>query len=577
MKNTKPIHTLNEIILLASAVSDLSAAPLGTAFTYQGRLNDGASPASGVYDLRFAVYDADERGTQIGPAITNSSVMVADGLFTVLLDFGSVFDGDARWLEVSVRTNGGGRFTPLSPLQPLSPAPYALYAVSAATAAGAVGGSGTAEYLARFSDTQTLGNSVIRQAGANVGIGGVPEEKLDVSGGNILVRGAGGFDATGEQATLFLGDGNHFIQGVFGTGVVVRTWSGERVSVDGGDLLVRGADNFAGSGSVATAFLGDTAHFLRAKREFGLTLGTWPAGEVFCVREPLGRVGIGTTEPQQRLDVNGGHMQVRGPGGFDAAGEQATLFLGDGNHFIQGIYGAGVKIGTWSGEKVELDHGDLLVHGADNFAGAGSVATAYLGDTAHYLRATREYGLALGNWPVGDALTIREPNGYVGIGTNAPQAKLHVVGTTRTSVLEITGGSDVAEPFEVSDAEPIPKGSVLVIDEREAGRLRLSRRPYDKRVAGVVSGANGLLPGLTLSQQGRTDTGVQVALSGRVYVRADAAMGAIEPGDLLTTSSVPGHAMKVTDPAQAQGAILGKAMSSLREGQDLVLVLVTLQ
>jgi len=68
-----------------------------------------------------------------------------------------------------------------------------------------------------------------------------------------------------------------------------------------------------------------------------------------------------------------------------------------------------------------------------------------------------------------------------------------------------------------------------------------------------------------------------VALTGRVYALADASSGAIEPGDLLTTSDLPGHAMKVADPARAQGAIIGKAMSSLKGGKGLVLVLVSLQ
>jgi hypothetical protein len=68
-----------------------------------------------------------------------------------------------------------------------------------------------------------------------------------------------------------------------------------------------------------------------------------------------------------------------------------------------------------------------------------------------------------------------------------------------------------------------------------------------------------------------------VALTGRVYVMADATNGAITPGDLLTTSATPGHAMKVSDHVKAQGAILGKAMTSLKEGKGMVLVLVTLQ
>jgi hypothetical protein len=93
----------------------------------------------------------------------------------------------------------------------------------------------------------------------------------------------------------------------------------------------------------------------------------------------------------------------------------------------------------------------------------------------------------------------------------------------------------------------------------------------------VVSGANGIKPGISLHQEGAIEGGENVALSGRVYVHADATTGAIKPGDLLTTSETPGHAMKVLDHARAQGAILGKAMTSLEEGKGMVLVLVTLQ
>ncbi len=162
------------------------------------------------------------------------------------------------------------------------------------------------------------------------------------------------------------------------------------------------------------------------------------------------------------------------------------------------------------------------------------------------------------------------------MGTDTPLAKLDVRGTTRTSILTITGGSDLAEPF-LMNAGGAPKGSVMVIDGEHPGRLKLSDRAYDTRVAGIVSGANGINPGISLQQEGVLDGGQNVALSGRVYVRADAAFGAIKPGDLLTTSSTPGHAMKAGKHAKAQGAILGKAMTSLKEGCGMVLVLVTLQ
>jgi hypothetical protein len=146
------------------------------------------------------------------------------------------------------------------------------------------------------------------------------------------------------------------------------------------------------------------------------------------------------------------------------------------------------------------------------------------------------------------------------------------------SSITIHGGSDLAEPFKVSATETeISQGSVLVIDDQNPGQLKLSDQPYDIRVAGVVSGANGIHPGIQMQQEGVLEGGRNVALSGRVYVHADASYGAIRPGDLLTTSATPGCAMKVSDHAKAQGAILGKAMSGLGEGQGMVLVLVTLQ
>jgi hypothetical protein len=178
---------------------------------------------------------------------------------------------------------------------------------------------------------------------------------------------------------------------------------------------------------------------------------------------------------------------------------------------------------------------------------------------------------------VGSLHVMTLEGGNVGIGTTNPSYKLDVHGTAATDVLVIRGGADVAEPFSVSQAEQMPKGSVVVIDEENPGRLKLSSRAYDGCVAGVVSGAGGLKPGLTLSQQGLVEGGVHVALTGRVYALADCSNGPIKPGDLLTTSSVPGHAMKATDRERSFGAVIGKAMSPLEEGQGLVLVLVGLQ
>ena len=149
-------------------------------------------------------------------------------------------------------------------------------------------------------------------------------------------------------------------------------------------------------------------------------------------------------------------------------------------------------------------------------------------------------------------------------------------GTMSCKLLTIRGGADVAEPFEMKEEE-LEKGSVVVIDAEHAGRLKRSTTAYDRRVAGIVSGAKGINPGIALRQEGALEGGQNVALSGRVYVRADASSGPINPGDLLTTSDIPGCAMKVDDHTRAQGAVLGKAMTALDEGTGYVLVLVSLQ
>ena len=152
--------------------------------------------------------------------------------------------------------------------------------------------------------------------------------------------------------------------------------------------------------------------------------------------------------------------------------------------------------------------------------------------------------------------------------------------------LQILGGADFSENFDVrvekkstsAGATEIQPGMVVTIDPLNPGKLSLSQRAYDRRVAGIISGAGDVKPGMMMAQVGTLADGKHpVALSGRVYAWVDATRGAIKPGDLLTTSATPGHAMKVTHSAQAQGAIIGKAMTGLKAGKGLVLVLVTLQ
>ncbi|QDU69766.1 hypothetical protein Pla86_48860 [Planctomycetes bacterium Pla86] len=142
-------------------------------------------------------------------------------------------------------------------------------------------------------------------------------------------------------------------------------------------------------------------------------------------------------------------------------------------------------------------------------------------------------------------------------------------------MLRILGGADIVEGFDSTEA--LEPGTVVVIDAINAGELIASSEAYDRKVAGIVSGANGVNPGLHLGQDGVLDGEFPVAMSGRVWVKASTENGAIAPGDLLTTAALAGHAMRATDDARANGAVIGKAMSALDADAGLVLVLVNLQ
>jgi hypothetical protein len=151
-------------------------------------------------------------------------------------------------------------------------------------------------------------------------------------------------------------------------------------------------------------------------------------------------------------------------------------------------------------------------------------------------------------------------------------------GVVEVPVLKINGGSDIVEPFDIRDEDSAVPGMVVVIDSEYPGCLKCSDRAYDTCVAGIVSGAGGVKPGLMINQEEYfLEGGYPVALTGRVYGFCDASYGSIVPGDLLVTSPTPGHAMKVSDYDRSEGAILGKAMTGLTDGQGLVLILVRLQ
>ena len=312
-------------------------------------------------------------------------------------------------------------------------------------------------------------------------------------------------------------------------------------------------------------------------------LGTTAARSTKMTILSNGKVGIGDQFPANPLTV----ATVGGSHGIEHAGGGVRLAT-----YVGGGTGGG-WLGTISNHRLNffVNNGEpsltILPNGkvgiGDRFPAnpltvttvGGSHGIEHAGGGVRL--ATYVGGSTGGGW-LG---TISNHRLNLFVNNGEPSLTIHADGNVEMArdvsvrTLTIRGGADLAEPFAMP--EEIAKGSVVVIDDAHPGKLKLSAEAYDTRVAGIVSGANGINPGIALHQEGVVEGGQNVALSGRVYVHADATFGAIKPGDLLTTSDTPGHAMKVTEHGKAQGAILGKAMSELKTGKGMVLVLVTLQ
>jgi len=422
------------VCVLALVAAVAVTAEAGTAFTYQGKLNDGGNPSNGSYGLTFALYDALTGGSQVG--IVAKTVSITNGYFTTELDFGDVFWGPDRWLEIKVGS------TILTPRQKINPAPYAQYAF---------GGKLTLPY----SGTGASNCPVFKVTNTQTG-------NLQTIG---CFRTAGQFEAPGA----------------FGAGVVGK----------GGEVGVVGQC----VNSTSQGWLG------------GPDYGVWSQGNL--VVEP-----------------------VSGAGGGDLIMKASDTAPDDPGDIIFRT-NAGVQKGRiWADTKPGTN--TLYFSGGDN-----------------------SYDMFVSDR-------------YVGI-----WGQMVIFTAAGNTAIRLGEGLDYAEGFNVSAKQETGPGTVLVIDPANPGKLALSTEAYDKKVAGIVAGAKSLGSGVRL---GGEQFDKDVALAGRVYCNVDATKEAVRPGDLLTTSATPGHAMKVTDYGKAQGAILGKAMENLEQGKKgQILVLVTLQ
>jgi hypothetical protein len=274
---------------------------------------------------------------------------------------------------------------------------------------------------------------------------------------------------------------------------------------------------------------------------------------------------------------------VEGEAGGTGDGVRGTSINGNGIHGISQ---------TSFGVLGESRSGRGVVARSDTDYGLRASSRTSAG-----IRGSSDEGRGVEGWAVKSEGVVGVSAGGNGVWGQTEGAGVGVLGTSKIGIgvfgkggrlagffegdVEVTGdirltNADCAEDFDIADTDPIEPGTVMVLGDDE-GALHQSRRPYDKRVAGVVSGAGDYKPGIVLDKRQSENERKPIALLGKVFCKVDARFGAIEVGDLLTTSATPGHAMKTNDPLKAFGAVIGKALRPLKEGQGLIPILIALQ
>ncbi len=526
------------VLLMVLSVACMQA-QIPRVLSYQGMLlgSNKLPVADGQYALTFKLYN----GTNVVWTEVQTLVTVSGGMFNVSL--GSVtplsipFD-KAYNLGIQV-----GSDPELQPRMPLTSAAYAIraedadkllgYSASSIPAPNKLlpldstgkfppgvisGGSGSGDFLKKNAPDSSRGTStgpivLVSNLGSGDGLNGRSASGVGIAGRSTSNDGVSGWTGTSSKS------------GVFGFSTAGAGVTGHSDSSDGlvGWTGAGGKSGVFGHTSAANAFgVTGLAEMAQGIGVYGFNNASGNFGKLGTETHGLDVMGLA------RFVLPTGQISISTPGGWP-----------------------GIISFSQNGHRR-----DVIV----------------FDDGMSFEVSTSSAPPAAGN-----GITVLE-NGNVGVGTTTPGAKLDVLGTVKCAALTLTGGSDIAEPFDIKKSEMIEAGMVMVIDPNNPGKLKVADKAYDTHVAGVISGAGGISPGMLMSQSGSVADGeFPVALTGRVYCFADASGGSIAPGDLLTTSNIPGYAMKVTDYRKAQGAILGKAMSTLDHKKGLVLILVTLQ
>lgn len=566
-------------IVLLCATRAANAQP--TQVSYQGQLYSSGSPFTGTAQMRFVLLSGgtvlwSHDGTSATGEMPDTAVPVTvdQGIFSVFLGGSGMqpltanllFNASTATLRIWVDTGGG--IEQLSD-QALGSSAFALHAESSERSFGTFVANGLIQSTSggfKFPDGTI-------QTTASTGVGASTLDQAYDGGGS----GAGRTITADAGAVSVQGTDGLRVNGSIGVGLTAAPYARISVANVGGNDTTKllafdegeGGEFHFESGFAGT---GSTGNFLKMNTAWTTNAMVWRGD---------GNVGLGTTSPGGRLTI------LHAGGSISSPALAAYDISTTGTSIVASSFGSGPTVALSNGSTGDiLQFGDAIGSPEGRIDNGGRLRMqapfgSGVAGAAIYSENTTTNGIAYwGKVTSSDATQVLEQNGTGSLirAFKSGSLKFEVTNTGRvvTTALQITGGGDLAEPFTISNGAQVESGTVLVIDERHEGQLCVSHHAYDTKVAGVVSGARGLEAGITLTPSAHQVGGQNVALSGRVYVLADASNGPIHVGDLLTTSSTPGHAMKA-EAVRAAGAVLGKAMSSLETGRGMVLALVSLQ
>ena len=333
MENQKSnlIRCAGCVLLLATLNLQLSAAPLGTAFTYQGKLVSGGNAANGIYDFTFAVWNAASGGAQQGAAFATNAVPVTNGYFVVTLDFGpGVFPGDSRWLEISVKTNSVVGYTTLAPRQQLTPSPYAIMAASASNLLGTLP---AAQLTGTVGNGQLASSSVTVSAGTGLSGGGAV-----ALGGSTTLNNAGVLSLTGNADITVSSASGNVTLGDTATSANTASAIVKR-DASGNFSAATITGNLAGNATTANSFTGPLAGDVTGAQATTVvsSLGGQSAANVAA--------GASAANAATAANTPGTIVQRDGSGNFSAGAITAASLSGDGSGLIN-LNGANLVNGS---------------------------------------------------------------------------------------------------------------------------------------------------------------------------------------------------------------------------------------